>query len=272
MLRDSGRSTAGSILFTAHDLHEAPWGDGRQLDALIRAGDRRRRGPSPGTALRRAADRRPRLGDLEGPHQPRRAAGPRGDAAEATSRASSPSALSSSPGSSGSTATLAEDVHPVCGSASVFIGQIHSGEIYNQYPQECRLEGTRRWLPGTDGHATEPEFRALLADLARETGTRIECEWLFIRDALPSRPGRPVRLDVSGELRTGLEPPTSAGRKAVRRRRQQLLGAGRRAGDHPRPERRRTAHVSEWAEIADMERVALLYAVTAVSYCGSGTD
>ena len=38
MLRDSGALTAGSILLTAHDLHEAPWGDGRQLDALIRQG------------------------------------------------------------------------------------------------------------------------------------------------------------------------------------------------------------------------------------------
>ena len=37
-LRDSGALEAGSILLTAHDLHEAPWGDGRQLDQLIREG------------------------------------------------------------------------------------------------------------------------------------------------------------------------------------------------------------------------------------------
>ncbi len=29
---------AGALLLTAHDLHEAPWGDGRQLDRLIREG------------------------------------------------------------------------------------------------------------------------------------------------------------------------------------------------------------------------------------------
>src|SRR5262245_15370942 len=29
VLRDSGALTAGSVLLTAHDLHEAPWGDGR---------------------------------------------------------------------------------------------------------------------------------------------------------------------------------------------------------------------------------------------------
>ena len=37
-LRDAGGLAAGSILLTAHDLHEAPWGDGRQLDQLIRDG------------------------------------------------------------------------------------------------------------------------------------------------------------------------------------------------------------------------------------------
>ena len=36
----------------------------------------------------------------------------------------------------------------VAGTETVFIGQVHSGEIFNQYPQECALEGTRRWLPG----------------------------------------------------------------------------------------------------------------------------
>ena len=37
-LRDAGGLAAGSILLTAHDLHEAPWGDGRQLDQLIHEG------------------------------------------------------------------------------------------------------------------------------------------------------------------------------------------------------------------------------------------
>src|SRR5579863_5101828 len=38
VLRESRALTCGSVLFTAHDLHEAPWGDGRQLEALIREG------------------------------------------------------------------------------------------------------------------------------------------------------------------------------------------------------------------------------------------
>src|SRR5262245_47998906 len=37
-LRDADALEAGGILLTAHDLHETPWGDGRQLNAMIRAG------------------------------------------------------------------------------------------------------------------------------------------------------------------------------------------------------------------------------------------
>src|SRR5579871_1079327 len=38
VLRDTGALPAGSILLTAHDLHEAPWGFGQQLDRMIRDG------------------------------------------------------------------------------------------------------------------------------------------------------------------------------------------------------------------------------------------
>src|SRR5262249_31118433 len=38
VVRDSGALSAGSVLLTAHDLHEAPWGDSHQLDNLIREG------------------------------------------------------------------------------------------------------------------------------------------------------------------------------------------------------------------------------------------
>src|SRR5205823_7249196 len=78
------------------------------------------------------------------------------------------------------------------GSESVFIGQIHSGEIYNQYPQECWLEGTRRWLPGAKRDDVEREFRALLDGLAADTQTSVETAFRFIRDAF--------RLDPADRL------------------------------------------------------------------------
>src|SRR5262249_56144508 len=39
-LRDAFALPAGAVLLTAHDLHEAPWGDSRQIDQLIRDGHR----------------------------------------------------------------------------------------------------------------------------------------------------------------------------------------------------------------------------------------
>src|SRR5581483_4685384 len=38
VLRDTGALPGGSVLLTAHDLHEALWGDSRQLEQLIADG------------------------------------------------------------------------------------------------------------------------------------------------------------------------------------------------------------------------------------------
>src|SRR5262245_30976669 len=38
VLRETNLLPGGSILVTAHDLHESPWGDGSQLDRLIAEG------------------------------------------------------------------------------------------------------------------------------------------------------------------------------------------------------------------------------------------
>src|SRR5262249_28743899 len=78
---------------------------------------------------------------------------------------------------------LATRTHPVCGSASVFIGQVHSGEIFNQFPHESWLDGTRRWLPGEDHHVVEADFRARREQRGDDTGTTVSCEWMMIRDA-----------------------------------------------------------------------------------------
>src|SRR5262249_27563251 len=38
VLRETDLLLGGAVLLTAHDLHESPWGDGSQLDQLIREG------------------------------------------------------------------------------------------------------------------------------------------------------------------------------------------------------------------------------------------
>ncbi len=111
---------------------------------------------------------------------------------------------------------LAAQVDPQIGSASVFVGQIHSGEIFNQYPQECWLEGTRRWLPGTSPAEVERDFRSLLAELARDTRTTVDLAYTFIRDAFHLEPGDPLVQAFSG-VHDDQRPTAGAGAETVRR-------------------------------------------------------
>jgi acetylornithine deacetylase/succinyl-diaminopimelate desuccinylase-like protein len=265
-LRDAGGLHAGSVLLTAHDLHEAPWGDGRQLDQLIREGIH---GdgvliPEPlrdvlpvagrGCATWKVVIRRP------GPpvHEvmrPRHEPGVIGAAALFVHRLSRLEQV------------LSETVHPVCGSASVFVGQIHSGEIYNQYPQEATLEGTRRWLPGTNRQEVERDFRALLQKLERDTGTTSSCNWFFIRDAFALDRADPLvtafqyaHAAISGaELAPGPKPFVDDGNSFAALADVPAITHGPRAGGQHT--------LSEWVEIDDLVRVACLYAAVALGYC-----
>src|SRR5262245_18351893 len=89
-------------------------------------------------------------------------------------------------------AQVSSGVDSPAGKPSAFVGQIHAGEIYNQFPKECMLVGTRRWLPGTDPAAVEAEFRDLLAVLAHEHRAAADLDWRFIRGAF--------RLDAADPL------------------------------------------------------------------------
>jgi acetylornithine deacetylase/succinyl-diaminopimelate desuccinylase-like protein len=254
------------VLLTAHDLHEAPWGDGRQLDRLIRDGHKGDAVllPEPlsdvlptagrGSATWRLFIRRagPPVHEVMRPHgEPSVIAA----AAELITRLG------------GLDGQLRASPHPVCGPASVFIGQVHAGEIFNQYPQEAWLEGTRRWLPGTDPAAVERDLRQLLSQLAADTGTDVELRWMLIRDAFALDPtdrlvlafqschqaisGAPLPLGPKPFVDDGNCFSTAAGVPAI-------THGPRAGGQHT---------VSEWVDIDDLVRVAWLYAATAVEFC-----
>ena len=88
---------------------------------------------------------------------------------------------------------LRATAHPVCGSASVFIGQIHSGEIFNQYPQEAWLEGTRRWLPGHRSRRRRARLsRPARTDWPPTPGPPSIVRWMLIRDAFALDPADPL--------------------------------------------------------------------------------
>jgi acetylornithine deacetylase/succinyl-diaminopimelate desuccinylase-like protein len=265
-VRDSGLLGGGSILLTAHDLHEAPWGNGRQLDQLIREGILGDAVllPEPlwevlpvkgrGSATWKVRIRRP------GPpvHEVMR---PRDEPSVIAASAELVARLGQLDGG------LAAQVDPVCGSPSVFIGQMHSGEIFNQYPQECWLEGTRRWLPGTDPAMVESEFRSLLDRLGVETRTRVTCDWFFIRDGFHLDLADPFvaafhasyRAISGRDLPIGPKPFVDDGNSFYSLGKVPAITHGPRAGGQHT--------VSEWVDIDDLVRVALLYAATAIAYC-----
>jgi acetylornithine deacetylase/succinyl-diaminopimelate desuccinylase-like protein len=266
-LKESEALPAGSVLFTAHDLHEAPWGDGRQLDALIRQGVHGDAVllPEPLSELLPVAGRGSATWKVvisrQGPpvHEVMR---PRDEPSVIAAAALLVSRLGRLE------AELGLAIDPICGAASVFIGQIHSGEIYNQYPQSAWLEGTRRWLPATDHHGVEHEFRALLDQVAGETGTTIACDWLVIRGGFAIDLGDPLigafqrsYEAISGRpLATGPKPFVDDGNSFSTLAGVPAITHGPKAGGQHT--------VSEWVVVDDLVRVARLYAATAVEYCG----
>jgi len=266
-LRDSDALPAGGILLTAHDLHETPWGDGRQLDQLIADG-------YVGDAVllpEYLHDRLPVIG--RGGLTWKVAIRRPGPPVHEVMRPAEPSVIAAGAALVARLqrldARLAAKRDPVAGAESLFIGQIHSGEIFNQYPQECRLEGTRRWLPGTRRADVEAEFRGVLDETARETGTSIGAELCLMRDAFVLPQEDPfvgafqgAMTAVAGQpLPTGAKPFCDDGNSFWAHAQVPAITHGPLAGG---------AHtLNEWVDIDDLVRVAKIYALTAVSYCGA---
>jgi acetylornithine deacetylase/succinyl-diaminopimelate desuccinylase-like protein len=256
----------GSVLLTAHDLHEAPWGDGRQLDRMIEQG-------YVGDAVlipEPLSDRLPVVGRGSATWTVtiRRAGDPVHEVMRPPDTPSVIAAGAEFVARLGRLNTaLAVEADPLCGPASVFVGQIHAGEIYNQDPTECRLQGTRRWLPGTDRRAVERDFRAMLDDLAQGSRTKIDCDWFFIRDAffldqadsLVALFQQAYTALSDAPLAIGPKPFVDDGNSFCSLGRVPAITHGPRAGGQ------HTVH--EWVDIDDLERVARLYALTAAAYC-----
>lgn len=266
VLRVTEALPGGGILLTAHDLHETPWGDGSQLDTLIRDGvhgdavllpeylNDRLAVIGRGGLVWRVTIRRPGapVHEVMRPAEPSVIAA----GAELVQRLERLSRQ------------VAQRTDPLAGTESVFIGQIHSGEIFNQYPQDCRLEGTRRWLPGTRRADVESELRQLFDETAKDTGTTITAEFNVMRDAflLDQSDALVSAFQQAHETTTGRTLPVGAkpfcddGNSFWSLAKIPTVTHGPTAGG---------AHtLHEWVSIDDLVRVAWLYALTAVGYCG----
>lgn len=265
-LRDADALAGGTLLLTAHDLHESPWGDGSQLDRMIdegHVGDAVLLPEYLHTCLpvvgRGGLIWKARICRTGPPiHEVMR---PRDE----------PSVIAAGAELVARITRLGERLagtsDPLAGPETVFVGQFHSGEIFNQYPQECVVEGTRRWLPATKRIDVEDGLRELFAGLARDTGTTVDAELVLMRDAF--------RLDEEdafvaafrgayaaaggGSLPTGAKPFCDDGNTFWARTGIPAITHGPKAGG---------AHtLEEWVSIDDLVRVATVYALTAASYC-----
>lgn len=264
-LRDADVLETGAILLTAHDLHETPWGDGRQLNALIKAGYVGDAVLLPeylnavlpvigrGGFTWKVEIARPGapIHEVMRPREPSVIAA----GAELVRRLN---ALD---------AELSKKCDPLAGPESVFIGQIHSGEIFNQYPQVCRLEGTRRWLPGTRHADADAGFRAVVAEVARATATSMSAELCLMRDAFRLDQAHPFvacfqnayGLLSDRPLPIGAKPFCDDGNSFWALANVPAITHGPNAGG---------AHtLNEWVSITDLVRVAKLYALTALEFC-----
>jgi acetylornithine deacetylase/succinyl-diaminopimelate desuccinylase-like protein len=265
ILRDTGLLTAGSILLTAHDLHETPWGDGSQLDRMIAEGyigdavllpeylHDRLAVIGRGGLVWKACIRRP------------------GPPVHEVLRPGEPSVIAAGAKLVSSLKRLNERLEsnsdPLGGSETVFIGQIHSGEIYNQYPQECRLEGTRRWLPGTRRGDVEAELKSLFDETAASTGAQILSEFMIMRDAFRLDQNDPLVACFQEAYAAGSDKPLPLGAKPFCDDGNTFWSlAGVPAITHG-PTASGAHTLNEWVSISDLERVAALYALTAATYC-----
>jgi succinyl-diaminopimelate desuccinylase len=265
-LRDAEALPAGSILLTAHDHHEGPWGDSRQLHALIADGY-----VGDGVLLPEyLCDRLPVIGrgmailqvevrrDGEPIHEVFRTAGLPdviGAGCEVVRRLR---ALS---------ARLADRAHPLAGPSSAFVGRIESGEIYNQAPVACRVEGTRRWLPGEAAAAVEEEFSALLRQVAEATGTEIQGSFIIQRDAFALPEDDPLIAAFHAACDAVMGRTLPPGAKPFVDDGNSFSARGGVAAITHGPDARGAHTLDERVPVAELVRVAKIYAVTALAYC-----
>ena len=266
-LRETEALAGGSILLTAHDHHEGPWGDRRQVRALVAEG-------FVGDAVmlpEYLADRLPLAGrgmaifkvsflrDGDPVHEVLRAPETPdvlGAGAELVCRLRN---LNKS---------LVRTSDPWSGCDTVFVGLIESGEIYNQAPVGCTVRGTRRWVTPGRTEAVEAGFRALVNELAVASGTPATIDFQVQGDAFRvSREDAIVSaFQTAYSAVSGVELPVG-GKPFVDDGNTYAALAGIPALTHG-PDARGAHTLSEAVEVDELVRVARVYAMTAVAYCG----
>ena len=265
-LRETRALPAGEVLFTAHDHHEGPWGDKRQIKGLIDAG-------YVGDAVlfpEYLSNRLPLAGRGMAIFQ--MTIYRTGEAIHEVLRpADLPDVLGTGAKLIGQLGALGNQIsanaHPYMGNDSVFVGQISSGEIYNQSPAQCHIQGTRRWVQPGYAPAARAELETLVERLAETSNTQIDLNWQTRADAFSVAETDPIVLAFQNAHRAIAGHPLPFGDKP-------FVDDGNRyaaLADVPvlthGPNARGAHTTDEWVPLDELVRVARVYALTAIGYC-----
>ena len=271
LLRQADAPERGAVLLTAHDHHEGPWGDKRQLKALLRDGIHgdgvllpeylcdRLPVAGRGMAIFRARLHR----DGEPVHEVLRPAGQpdvlRAGAALVMRLAELDQRLQ------GTTA-------PHVGRDSAFVGLLSSGEIYNQSPVECSVQGTRRWVTPGLTQAVRDELTELVEGVARQFGAQVVLDLYTQADADAVDPADPLVAALQrAHARVSGQPLPLGGKPFVDDGNLCASLAGIPALTHG-PAATGAHSLHEVVPVDELVRVARVYALTAAAYCDSGGE
>lgn len=267
-LRETGALRRGQVLLTTHDHHEGPWGDRRQLKALIREGyvgdgvllPEYLATPLPvagrGQVIFEVRVRR----EGEPVHEVLQPPGTPNVLMAGADLALRLRALHQ---------RLQVHTHPHAGADSCFVGRLASGEIYNQVPVECVLNGTRRWVQAGTVEAVRAELEQLLAELARDTGTQVELDFSISGDAFAISPADPLVAAFQQAHQEATGAPLPLGGKPFMDDGNTFVAlAGIPALTHG-PSATGAHTLDERVTLDELVRVAQVYALTALAYCGS---
>lgn len=267
ILRDTDLLPGGDILLTAHELHEGPWGDGSQVTKLIEEG-------FVGDAVllpEYLSDQLPLVGrgmaiytikitrDGEPVHEVLGGIEQPNVVHAGTDIVQRFRAIDAR--------LQKEKTHPLAGRASMFVGMARGGEIYNQSPTLYEIHGTRRWLAGTDIDAVRAEFDAVLADVAKETGTTIESDYQLCRDGYEIDADSPFVGAFNGACEAIMGQALPAGAKPFVDDGHAFASLGGIPAITHGPNAFGAHTVNEEVAVSELERVALVYALTAIGFC-----
>ena len=269
MLRELDLPVRGSVLLTGHDHHEGPWGDKRQVEALCRAGIHGDAVLLPEyqaawlpTAGRGMAIFRIEIGRAQPPSH------------EIHTDPETPDVIGAGLDLVGQLRNLPLPDSPEespAGRESLFIGKVQTGEIYNQSPQTCIIEGTRRWLQPGAGADARRQIEEVLAGLDARHGTATALEWEQQGDTFHLPADHPI-VQVVQEVHTELvgRPLPDGPKLFIDDGNIYTAEVGIPAVTHG-PDALGAHTVNEEVPVSELERIALLYAATVVGFCqGAG--